>query len=379
LLFIRLTSSYDAAHRFFRFRPVIAAILCSLMTAAACSRQQTPAVAERQETILPVSAIPAVTAGIRAVIHVSGVVVPAEGGEFLVVAPEPARIVEVTKAEGDPVVSGDVLVRFDLPSATQELARLGAELAGAQAQLENARINQSKIRDFAERGLVPRRDLEVADRELADAQSAVDRVRAAQSAAQTAAARAIVRAPFNGIVATRHHNPGDVVLSTSTDPVLRVVDPRRLDLIVSVPEADISRVVPGAPARIAAPAGGPPVQLTISGRAGERTGPDGTLPFRLLFKEPTQLPVDTRVEVDIDAEERTNTVLVPAEALVRDGDQTMVMIANGSKAERRAVTTGIQDEQRVEIISGVRAGELVITRGHIGLADGAAISVGTER
>ena len=328
---------------------------------------------------MPVSAIPAATAGIRAVIHVSGVVVPAEGGEFLVVAPEPARIVEITRAEGDPVSSGDVLVRFDLPSATQELARLAAELAGAQAQLENARINQSKIRDFVERGFVPRRDLEVADRELADAQSAVDRLRTLQSAAQTAAGRAIVRAPFNGVVATRRHDPGDVVLSTSGDPVLRVVDPRRLDLLVSVPEADISRVVPGAPARLAAPAADPPAQLTVSGRVGERIGPDRTLAFRLLFKEPTQLPVDTRVEVDIDAEERTNTVLVPAEALIRDSGQTMVMIANGSKAERRVVTTGIEDEQRVEITSGVRAGELVITRGQIGLADGATISVATER
>jgi multidrug efflux pump subunit AcrA (membrane-fusion protein) len=55
------------------------------------------------------------------------------------------------------------------------------------------------------------------------------------------------------------------------------------------------------------------------------------------------------------------------------------MVANGSKAERRVVTTGIQDEQRVEITSGVRAGELVIRRGHVGLADGAAISVATER
>ena len=323
---------------------------------------------------MAVGALPARTAEIRATVHASGTVVPAEGGEFLATAPEPARIAEIDKDQGHPVTSGEILVRFDLPSATQEVARLAAELAAAQAQLENARINQARLRDFAERGLVPRRDLENASRELADAQSAADRVRAQHAAAVAGAGRSIVRAPFTGIVANRYHQPGDVVLS-SMDPVLRVVDPRRLDVIVSVPEKDVSRVVPGAPARIAAAAGIPPVLLTVATRIGDRVGPDGTAAFRLLFREPTQLPVDSPVEIDIDAEARTDVVLVPAEAVMREGGGAAVMIANGPRAERRTVTTGLQDEQDVEIMSGVRAGEMVITRGHIGLADGAAISV----
>jgi multidrug efflux pump subunit AcrA (membrane-fusion protein) len=99
------------------------------------------------------------------------------------------------------------------------------------------------------------------------------------------------------------------------------------------------------------------------------------MPVRLVFADPTTLPVDTRVEVDIDAEERANAVLVPREALVTEGDQTIVMVAVDARAERRVVTTGIVDDQRAEIRSGVTAGELVITRGHVGLADGAGISV----
>ena len=357
--------------------PLVAAIAGG--SAAPACRNAPPPQVQRQETVVPVGVVPAQRAEIRASVHASGVVVPAEGGEFLVIAPEPARIAEITKAQGEAVASGEILVRFELPAATQEVARLTADLANAQAQLENARINQSRIRDFTERGMVPRRDLEVADRELADAQAAVDRVRAQHGAASAGAGRAIVRAPFNGVVATRHHQPGDVVLSTTADPVLRIVDPRRLDVVVSVPEADIARVVPGAPARIAAAAGTVPVQLTVAARIGERVGPDGTMAFRLLFKEPTTLAVDTRLEIDIDAEERSNVVLVPAEALMRGGGGTAVLIANGSRAERRAVTTGLEDAQHVEVTSGVQAGELVITRGHFGLADGAAISVASER
>src|SRR5688572_8445921 len=136
-------SSYDMA-----FRPAAVA-LAAAVSLAGCSKPTQPP-AERQETIVPVGAVPAQRAAIRAVIHVSGVVVPAQGGEFLVLAPEPTRLAEVMKAQGDPVKSGDILARFDVPSAAQSVGRLTAELSAAQAQLENARINQERVRGFVE-------------------------------------------------------------------------------------------------------------------------------------------------------------------------------------------------------------------------------------
>ena len=352
-------------------------ILCTMLLPG-CRRSEAPAEQPPLENIVPVGAVPAQTAGIRAVVHASGVVAPSEGGEFLVVAPEPARVVEVAFSQGDSVNSGDLLARFDVPSARQDVARLAADLSAGEAQLENARVNQGRVRDFVERGLVPRRDLEVADRELADAAAAVERIRIQHTAAVAAEGRAIVRAPFAGIVAARWHNPGDVVVSPSADPVLRLVDPRRLDVIAEVPEADVSRVVPGASARIAAAEGTEPIRLTVVRREAERVA-DRMLPFRLVFNEPATVAVDTRVEIDIDAEERANAVLVPLEAVMTQGAESVVMVANGDRAERRVVTLGIEDVQRVEVTSGLRAGELVITRGHLGLADGAAISVATVR
>ena len=354
-------------------RPTRIGMAIALAIVTAACRRGAPPPAERQETITPVAATPAQKAAIRAVIHASGVVVPAQGGEFLVLAPEPARVIDVMKNVGDPVKTGDELARFDLPSATQAVARLTAELASAQAQAENARINQERVRGFVERGLVARRDLDVADRELADAQSALERSRTALNAAQAGASRGSVRAPFEGIVASRTHNPGDMILS-STDPILRVINPQRLEIVASIPRADQSRVVTGASARVAA-AGTEPVQLTVAGRVTDHELADAAVPFRLVFAGPTTLAVDTPVQLDIDAEERADTVLVPAEALIRDRGEVAVFVAVDSRAERRVVKTGIEDAARVEITAGLRPGELVITRGHIGLADGAAITV----
>lgn len=355
-------------------RPVLVAIaLLAAVVGAVCRREAPPPQGEPQETVVPVGAVAAERSTIRAVIHASGVVVPAEGGEFLVFAPEPTRLADVLKTEGDIVTTGDVLARFDLPSATQAIARLAAELAAAEARAERARVNQERVRGFVERGLVARRDLQTADRELSDAQAALERAKTAHAAAQAGATRGIVRAPFDGIVATRMRNPGDVILST-TDPVLRVVDPLRLEVTALIAREDQSRVITGATARIAA-AGVDPVSLTVAGRAIDSDTQDDIVPFRLVFERSGAVAVDTPVQLDIDAEERTDAVVVPAEAVIRSGTDAAVFVVQESRAARRVVTTGLEDAVRVEITSGVRAGERVITRGQVGLTDGAAITV----
>ena len=351
-------------------------VALALLVSAACRRESAPRASEREPDVVPVGAVAAQKASIRAAVHVSGIVVPGPGAEFVVLAPEPAPLVEVMKAQGDVVNSGDPLARFDLPSARQTVSRLDAELAAAQAQAENARINHERMRGFVERGLVARRDLDVAERELSDARATLERAQRTHAAAQAGAARAIVRAPFNGVVAARNRNPGDMILST-TDPIIRVVDPRRLEIVASIPRNDQSRVIVGATARIPMP-GAEPIRLTVAGRITDRDATEEAVPFRLVFAGPADVMVDMPVQIDIDAEERTDTVLVPAEAVLRTGSEAAVFVADGSRAQRRVVKTGIEDGARVEITSGVRAGELVITRGHVGLMDGATITVAVE-
>ena len=325
---------------------------------------------------MPVTARPAEVGSLRAVIHTTGIVTPSQGAEFLVTPQETARILEVTKAEGDQVAAGDILVRFDAGSATANVARQRADVAAAQVLAENARVAHARMRDFVDRGLVARQEIDRADRDLADAQAGVARAQSGLAAAEAAAARAIVRAPFSGVVANRFKNPGDV--ASITDAVLRVVDPRRMEVMATVPSADIPRVVPGASARLTA-GGGLVIRLNVVGCAPNVTAQPGTAPVRLTFAEASTVPPDTSVEVDIDAEERVGAIFVPTEVLVRSGEkagrEAVLFVAAGNTAERRAVMVGVETDERAEITSGIKAGELVITRGQAGLQDGAAISV----
>jgi RND family efflux transporter MFP subunit len=352
-------------------------------TTTACRRQRAVAQEDDGPAPVPVAAQPVETGTLRMFVRVTGLVVPADGAEFLVIAPEPARVVDVTKQKGDAVRSGEPLVRFDLPRALQELARLRAELARAEALAEHTRAAVARLREFVERGLVSRRDLDTAERELADATTALERTQTQYAAAEAAAARAIVRAPFDGVVLERFHGPGDLVQPVATDPVLRIADPRRIEVMALVPSSELSRIVPGARAQMPHPADGTPVRLTVTGPAPRRGGAaaasaaaDSMVPVRLAFVDPVSVPVDATVHVEIEAGERAGVLLVPAEALIRDSGRTFVMVADGSRASRRPVTTGaVDDSGRVEIAEGLRQGELVITRGHVGLKDGTLVTV----
>jgi RND family efflux transporter MFP subunit len=326
------------------------------------------------ETVVPVTTAPAITGSVRALIHATGVVIPAPGAELMVVAPEPARIVAIPKGEGDSVRRGEVLVRFEIPSLNADVVSKGAEVSATQARVQTAKDNQARLRDLFERGVAARKEVEDADRELAEAQAALSQAQAGRSSAQSLAGRATVVSTFNGVIAKRLHNPGDLVEASSSDPVMRVIDPMRLQVEALVPIPDLSRIRVGAAARASISEGQPPVSLKVVSRPAAVEPGTAAAPVRLSFISATNLAAGIPVQTEIDAEEHVNVVLVPTEAVVNEGGETAVFVAAANKAQRRAVVPGISDTHHTEIKSGVKAGEQVITHGQAGLPDGAAIT-----
>lgn len=342
----------------------------------ACSKQA----AEETESkaAVAVKVEEARTGSIRAVMHATGVVNPAPEGELIVIAPEAGRIIGITRAEGERVAKGDVLVRFEIPSLAAEVQRQSAEVQRAQAALATAKANQTRQRQLFDRGIAARKDVEDADRVVADAEAAVGQAEASRSAAETAAARATVRATFNGVIAKRFHNPGDVVEPAASDPVLRVIDPRRLEVVASVPVSESPRVTVGASGWMkAATTGAPDLALKVVSRPAQVEPGTAAVPIRFAFVAMPNLAAGTPAQVDIEAEQHTNVVLVPAVAIVREGEETAVFIAMGDTAHRRPVQIGLTDGTDTEIVSGVKAGEMVIAEGQAGLPDGAKIMIET--
>ena len=351
-------------------------ISCGLfgMFSAACGHK---AVEEVDTEAAPaVQAIAVQPQTVEGIVASTGLVAAAPGADWTITAPEPARIVEIPKAEGDRVKPGDLLVRFEIPSLSTDVSTRQSEVQQAQARVENAQASVTRLTTLVEHGVAAQKELEDARRELAESRAALTQAQSARQNAEVLASRAVVRARFAGVVAKRAHNPGDMVDASASDVILRVIDPSRLQVVASVAVPDLARVQVGQPARILVP--GSDVQETgkVLTRPAAVEAGGVTADVRIAFDDPTRLAAGTPVRVEIIAERHANALAVPADAVLHEDDAAYVMVAGSdNKAHRRKVTVGLTTQKQVEITSGLKPGELVITQGQEGLPDAAAITV----
>ena len=305
----------------------------------------------------------------------TGVVTTLPGASATIIAPQPAKITEVTKNVGDTVTAGEILVRFEYPNMKAQTLVSETTVKSAELRVQQARAAQGRIKMLLDKGAASRSELDVVDRELADAEEELVAARTAFSATQTQGQNTVVRAPFDGTVTERLHNPGDAVRPDESDAILRLIDPKQVQVTVTVPVDATTRFTVGASARAMGQDRSTNELLRVFSRPAPETGAK-TVDVTLAFDSPTALPPGTQVGVEIDAEQRSNVPLVPAIAVLKDDPKTpIVVVATGNTAQRRPVVIGLVDAENIEILSGLKAGELIITQGHSALRDGTAISV----
>jgi RND family efflux transporter MFP subunit len=327
-------------------------------------------------TAVPVTVEAATTGTIASVVSVAGIVTPAPGADLLITAPEAGRIAEMPKAEGDPVRAGDLLVRFDIPTLAADTSAKRAALKQAQARFETARANAARLAPLVERGVTAQRDLEEARRAQAEAEADIAQAESAVAAATALGARTVVRASFAGVVAKRWHNPGDLVEASASDPILRVINPHGLQIVAKVPLADLARFTPGRKGRALGPAGGEGDAITVLTRPAQVDPVTSLADVRIGFAGTSTLPAGASIVVEVVSDSRSNAIVIPTVAVLHEEEQAFVMIAGtDNKAHKKAVVTGLDSNGRVEIVSGVTAGELVIIQGQNELPDGAAIAI----
>jgi len=340
----------------------------------ACGKPASEEVATTDK--VPVATVAAHLGSIRATVLVTGVVKPAPGAELQVTAPQSARIAALPKAEGDRVRRGDLLVRFEIPSLEADQASRGSDLSRAEARRVNARAALERVTGLFGRGIAARKEVEDAQREAAEAEAGVEEAKSARTAAGLLAGRVVVRAPFDGVVAARLHNPGDLVEAGNGDPILRILDPARLQVEASVPLNELAYVAQGNPARISGPATYPPATASVLTRPAAVDPATGAATVRLAFAQPTPLPAGTPVQVEILGPEHRQALLVPTPAVLQEGTESYVYTVDpAQKAHRHRVEVGLAASGQSEILAGLAPGDRVIVQGQHALPDGAEVSV----
>ena len=344
-----------------------------LLAAAGCSK---PSVEEVEtKAAAPVTTVTLAPQTFEAIVSASGTVTAAPGADWTITAPEHARIVEIPKAEGDRVKPGDLLVRFEIPSLATDVTTHRGEVQAAQAHVDNAQANVTRLTTLVQHGVAAQKELEDARRDLNEAQAALMQAQAALKNSEVAESRTIVRARFPGIVAKRAHNPGDMVEATSQDVILRVIDPAKLQVVAAVAIPDLARVQVGKPVRIFVPGVDQPETGKVLTRPAAVDPTGVSADVRVSFDNPTRLAAGTPVRVEIVAEQHPNALAVPAIAVLHENEDAFVMLAGAdNKAHRRKVTVGLTTPKLIEITSGLKAGDAVIVQGQQGLPDNADIA-----
>ena len=367
------------------FPRTLVLVLATVSVLPACRRA-----AQREtdaEQPIPVIAERVKVGNIRGTVGATGIVSTLPGAIFTVVAPQSARIAEITKSVGDAVKTAEPLVRFEFPSLRAQTVVDASAVKAAELRVQQARLLQSRMKALVAQGAASRTELEDAERELSAAEGELVTAKAAAAVTESQSQNTTIRAPFDGIVSERLHNPGDPVRPDDTDPILRLIDPKQVQVTATVPVSDAARFTVGATARAVAEsvtsrgelaprsATGGPTLLRVISRPVPVTGAK-TVEVALAFETPTELQPGTQVGVEIDAEQRLNALLVPAIAVLKDDpNQPVVVVAAGDVAMRRPVVIGLVDAENIEILSGLKTGELIITQGHSALRDGTPISV----
>lgn len=333
--------------------------------------------------------------------------------ERSLLAPGTGLLADWLVAEGDEVDHGELLGLLDSPELLREVSDREAELAqaerrvaeleleggvrereeanrlaGLERELDAAREGLAVTRALFELGAASRTELEaaegsarLADRALTDgradaqaarasrelalrgAAAAVERAHVAAAEARARAGSLELRAPIAGRVVELRAEPGESVTARSVLATVAATDDLRVEAEFSETQARLLaagqpaalRVAgadyPGSVARVA--------QQTQAPRSGQG-GP--VVPVALAFDEPPAgLRLGASVAVEVEVGRREDALYLPRGPYLTTGGERLAYVVDGGEARRVTVVFGLVDGNRVEVRSGLTAGQRVIT------------------
>ena len=354
-------------------RRAAAALVIAAAGAAGCGKDAPPE--NPLSGAIEVTVVPARLNVLRRIVTARGTVGPMPDGDLIVHATETSTVAELPLAEGAIVKTGDVIARFEVPSRIAAIQAAEIESAQALLRVDAAKARVAQFTGLVEKGLTPRIDLDNAKTELANAESELALHRATLASAKKAEERSTIRATFPGVVLKRWHYQGDTVLGTGSDPVIRVIDPTRVQVIVDVPLQDLGLVLAGQRATVS-PVGAMSQPAAVV-RAASAASPDAVTAEVTLAFPPGSVnpPAGTAVLAEILIAEVPDALVVPTAAILRGNGAPHVLVAGAdNRVVRRDVRAGLITPDLTQITQGLSIGEFVITSALTELKEGDLVS-----
>ncbi|HYN21891.1 MAG TPA: efflux RND transporter periplasmic adaptor subunit [Thermoanaerobaculia bacterium] len=304
--------------------------------------------------------------------------------------------------EGDLIKKGQPFLDLEKEAFTAARDQWSAQLRKAQTEVRQAEVALADARNklgrakrLNQEGILSSEQLEAAQLaedtaklRLEDSRDSVQQARANLVKAQDELTKTTIYAPLTGRVIALNAEQGEVVVSgTMNNPasvIGEIADLSEILARVDVDETEVVLVRPGQRARILVDALSEKeyhgkVQEVGNKGFSRASQPDVTFfNVEILLDDPDEdLRPGMSVRAEIDSAVHPGALVVAIQAVVerdleKEGETEeadVVFIVENGKTVRRPVKTGISDETRVEILSGVKAGEKVVTGPYRSLRD----------
>jgi len=312
---------------------------------------------------------------------------------------------------GDRVRQGEVLALLEVPELQNQVEGAQAEVRHSQSDITRAQsevaseestysavhAEYSRLEEASKQrpGLIAEQELDDArakDQQAAAqvgvARASLDAMqqqlgvsRATRSRLETMSGYEQIIAPFTGVVTKRYADTGTLIQAgqdnnTQTLPVVQVAESDLLRLRMPVPESDVPYIQVGGDVQVKVSATG----HTFTGKIIRFSRALDTNTRTMLTEvdvpnHDLSLNPGMYAETRIQLQQKNDALILPAQAVVENGDQSYVLLVDRTNhLEKRNVTLGIETSNRVEITGGLQAGDKVIAAGQTGYQPGEVVS-----
>lgn len=271
------------------------------------------------------------------------------------------QIAEISVKEGARVKKGDVILTLDAAAAN-------ADYDAAKAQLDAAQSDFQRATTLAQHGTSTAVALEQAKVKLAIAQTQLA-MKKVQKQHYT------VNAPFDGQLTEIKNSEG--ALLSAGNAITQLMDQSQLRVEFQLPERLWPKLKIGQKLTVWADGH---QQLQVSGQV-TYVAPNADPKSRslrvtgLIDNQDYRLASGLFVRVRLDMGAKNNVVFIPEDAIVERLDGSFVFVVEKGKSFERQVDLGIRQDGKIEVLSGIKLGEQVVTRGQKMIRDNMAVTV----
>lgn len=284
-----------------------------------------------------------------------------EAGEAIEVVSEiDAVVVDLPFREGGAVARGGLIAQLDD-------ATLRAEVARAEALLEQSRVTHARIQTVVGQGAGAPQDLD-------DAAAALKVAEANLALARARLEKARITAPFSGILGARRVSPGAFL--RAGQPITDLAQIDAIKVSFAAPERHLPHLVRGAAITVSTTAF-PGYELAGTIDVVEPVLDANLRSARVLARVPNpggRFRPGMSANVVAVLSRRPDALTVPSEAVFVEGSQSFVYLVQADSVARRPVTLGTRMAEAVEVLEGLEPGSTVVRAGHHKLFDGARVA-----